>query len=158
MKRTTAMLALLLAAVSGGAAAQRLETDGAWGSTAPAGGGAIYNQGTVHIVRVGDPATLQLVRSRRQGRGQMTVEVERGSELASLLRFQLKGAPHRPLARLRIGFTEAIISEAGIPAASATSATNATFEDIVVIKILDKSSSASRPTEEVAFYYNKVTW
>jgi hypothetical protein len=135
---------------------QCLETDGASGSASRLGGGGIYNDGTIHLARIADPATLQLVRSKRQGRGQMIVEVERGSELASLLRFQLKGAPHRPLARVRIGFTEAITSETGIP--TAANATSATLEDIVVIKILDKSRSASRPTEEVAFYYNKITW
>jgi hypothetical protein len=161
--RKTALLALLLSAASAQALAQRAAGGSAPKPAAPSQGGGIYNQGTLHVaestihaVRVSDPATLHLVRGRKGGRGQMTVEVDRGSQLAKMFYFNLTGIPRQAIARVRIEFVEALVSETGIP--TGTRRTSAVLEGVTVIRQRSKPSADDRPTEEVAFFYNKVNW
>ena len=161
--RKPVLLALLLSATSVQAPAQRAAGDSAPQPAAPSQGGGIYNQGTlhvaestIHIVRVRDPATLQLVRGRNNGRGQMTIEVDRDSELAKLFHFNLTSIPRQPIARVRIEFAESRVSQTGMP--RGTRRTSAVLEGVTVIRQRSKPSGDDRPIEEVAFYYNKVNW
>lgn len=130
---------------------------------APHQGGGIYNQGTlsitdatIHVARVRDPATLQLVRGRKTGRGQMIIEIDPDSELARLFHFNLTSNPRKPIARVRIDFAEALLSEVSFPAG--TAGTTALLQDVTVIREVDRSSAAGRPSREVAIYHMRIAW
>ncbi len=128
---------------------------GATAGDAPAQEGDLAGGAQIFIVWASDEPTRQLVRSRRQGAGRMTIAVERDSELAKRLRAQLATRPRKPIAQVSLVFTEALIQEVSMP--TLRSPNRAVFQDIQVVKIQDKSV-AGRPVSEVLISYGSAGW
>lgn len=140
-------LALLLVATPGSARAQP--------NTGTSQGGGLLNAGAPLIVTAADARTIELIRSRRPGPGRMTIQVERGSELAKLFREQLASAPRRPIPWLHLEFSNVtfFIPEADRPATA--SAARIVLEEVSVIKILDTTTRGS-PVSEVTISHTKA--